>query len=779
MAKTLIVLSDGTGNSAAKLFKTNVWKLYQALDLTPSSDQIALYDDGVGTSRFTPWALLTGAFGFGLKRNVIKMYVFLSRHFHNETNVQGTLAEGKRQPPQLYAFGFSRGAFTIRVVAGFVLRQGLVPLASEAEMCRMAVLSYRQYRKQCFHTKFGIEKPFRALRDTVVRCIDRAKGRPDYRTSQNTTDGVRFRFLGVWDTVAAYGMPVEELRYALDKLIFPLRFASSNLLEKVDCARHALSIDDERSSFAPLLWDHENGDRLQQFWFAGMHANVGCGYPDDSQSSLPLVWIAAEAAGLGLRMRANALDDMRARATPFGKVYDSRSGLGSFYRYQPRTIRCDVKKGDIPIVHESVVFRMATGFEGYAPVALPDAVRVVDKTGTVHQFGGFMNAAAHGLGRFGGFASVEAPDEGAKLATMVAALKPPGADQVKLVRAAELRRRIAYFSTLIPSLILLAFPIVGRMLPAPTPDFITADWQGPLGDLNAIASSLAPSYVKPWLEAFANNPTTAAILAIVGLVSWWRGRALRATIAERSRVAWNVGNAKLPANPSPSLLDALALRLLASKAAKASWHFAAWRLFPFVALLAAALLAIATLDRTAFWFQSSRGGICQTQSDLGKLVLAQEESFDFNTSDPCMDTGLRLSRDHRYEISIAIPDTAAWSDGGNEADLTGVGLAKLGWLQRLTMASTVPVRRHLKAAWFVPIARVGTYGTDEHVLVPSDVDGTAKPRKLMTSVLAPHNSGELFLFVNDAYWGLFPLHLYANNAGKAKVKVRRLTNPGR
>ncbi len=89
MAKKLIVLSDGTGNSAAKLFKTNVWKLYEALDLTPSGDQIALYDDGVGTSRFKPWALLTGAFGFGLKRNVLKMYVFLSRHYHNEIEAQG------------------------------------------------------------------------------------------------------------------------------------------------------------------------------------------------------------------------------------------------------------------------------------------------------------------------------------------------------------------------------------------------------------------------------------------------------------------------------------------------------------------------------------------------------------------------------------------------------------------------------------------------------------------------------------------------------------------
>ena len=438
---------------------------------------------------------------------------------------------------------------------------------------------------------------------------------------------------------------------------------------------------------------------------------------------------------------------------------------------------------------------MATGFQGYAPIALPEAVRVVDKTGTIYHFGGFMNAAEHARGQFEGFASVEAPDEGAKLATMVAALKPPRADEVKLVRAAELRRRIAYFGTLVPALILLAFPILGRALPAPTPSFVSPDWQGPLGDLNEFAGSLAPSYVKPWLEAFANNPTTAAILAIVGLLSWWRGTGLKATIAERARVAWNVGNAKLPASPGPSYLDALALRLLASEPANASWHFAAWRLFPFVALLSAAILAVATLDRTAFWLQSSTGKICQSKSVSRNLVLAQEQSFDFDTRDPCMATGLRLSRDHSYEISIEIPDTAAWTDGGNEADLTGLGLAKLGWLQTLIMASGVPARRHLQAPWFVPIARVGTYGSDEHVIVSSDVDGTAKPRKLMTSVLAPRSSGELFLFVNDAYSGLFPLsflepmarqnsgwferHLYGNNGGIAKVKVRRLTNPGR
>src|SRR5882672_2287796 len=74
--KNIVLLSDGTGNSAAKLFKTNVWGLYQALDLADETRQIAYYDDGVGTSSFKPLALLGGAAGWGLKRNVLDLYTY-------------------------------------------------------------------------------------------------------------------------------------------------------------------------------------------------------------------------------------------------------------------------------------------------------------------------------------------------------------------------------------------------------------------------------------------------------------------------------------------------------------------------------------------------------------------------------------------------------------------------------------------------------------------------------------------------------------------------------
>src|SRR5450432_2889341 len=108
VTRNIVLLSDGTGNSAGKLFKTNVWRMYQALDLS-SPGQLAHYDDGVGTSSFKPLAIVGGAFGWGLKRNLIDLYISLCRNY-----VDGD---------QIYGFGFSRGAFTIRVLIKFVLEQ--------------------------------------------------------------------------------------------------------------------------------------------------------------------------------------------------------------------------------------------------------------------------------------------------------------------------------------------------------------------------------------------------------------------------------------------------------------------------------------------------------------------------------------------------------------------------------------------------------------------------------------------------------------------------------
>src|SRR6188768_4399061 len=146
MGRKIILLSDGTGNSSAKVWRTNVWRTFEALDLS-GNDQVAFYDDGVGTSSFKPWAVLGGAFGFGLKRNVVDIYKFVCRNHRD-------------QEDRIYGFGFSRGAFTIRVVIGLILHQGLVWEQDEAKLDKKARAAYRQYRRERYHTVFGVENAF-------------------------------------------------------------------------------------------------------------------------------------------------------------------------------------------------------------------------------------------------------------------------------------------------------------------------------------------------------------------------------------------------------------------------------------------------------------------------------------------------------------------------------------------------------------------------------------------------------------------------------------------
>ncbi len=100
---------DGGCLSAIKVWRTNVWRMFESIDLSDST-QVAFYDDGVGTSSFKPLAILGGAFGWGLKRNVIDIYKFLCRNYKSDED-------------EVFGFGFSRGAFTMRVVLGLALNQ--------------------------------------------------------------------------------------------------------------------------------------------------------------------------------------------------------------------------------------------------------------------------------------------------------------------------------------------------------------------------------------------------------------------------------------------------------------------------------------------------------------------------------------------------------------------------------------------------------------------------------------------------------------------------------
>jgi len=197
------------------------------------------------------------------------------------------------------------------------------------------------------------------------------------------------RFVGVWDTVDAYGMPVDELKLAIDEWVWPMSFADRDPSKRLLTIRQALQLDDARPTFRPVLWnevvkDHPDDretyvlsrNTIRQVWFAGVHANVGGGYPDDGLAFTALKWMMDEARSVGLRYDSLIRDEIAAHVNPDGEQYDSRAGIAGYYRYGPRQVAalCDDKDHGVTVptvhVHPAAYARIFAWRRAYEPVSL-------------------------------------------------------------------------------------------------------------------------------------------------------------------------------------------------------------------------------------------------------------------------------------------------------------------------------------------------------------------------------------------------------------------------
>jgi uncharacterized protein (DUF2235 family) len=543
MNKRIIVLSDGTGNSAGKVWRTNVWRTFDSLDLA-GSDQVAFYDDGVGTSSFKPMAFLGGAFGVGLKRNVLDIYKFVCRNYRSKEDYRkleesAAKAEGRAAVEQdfkddeIFAFGFSRGSFTIRMLTGLIAKQGLVKYETEKELNQKAITAYRVHRAENFKSQYGIERPFRAIRNLFVPTKHDKRERP----VENIT------FLGLWDTVAAYGLPVDEMTRGVSRYLWPLELPDRQLNAKVDRACHALSLDDERTTFHPLLWDESaekprtaladgisftSGERLSQVWFAGVHSNVGGGYPDDSLAQVSLTWMLKEATDRGLKLKSvpaadpDAFVHVKSSQDKDGRLYDSRSGLGGYYRYGPRSVTdlCNARLSTdardcvsiaTPKVHESVFSRIAVAAHLYAPVGLPKKYDIVTNTGQVVQQDALpYESAAAGQIRFEG--------------------------QENVVWSTVWRRRVIYFLTVIASIHQLLYPWA---IEFPKSMELTNRLR-PLSDVIRLLSNFLPGGATRWINAYASDPLWFLLSAGAIAVLIWISSSLSSQTTDEMHSRWNV-----------------------------------------------------------------------------------------------------------------------------------------------------------------------------------------------------------------------------------------------
>lgn len=295
MSRNLVICCDGTGNIWGNDCDTNVVKL--ARILLKTNDQIIFYDPGVGTNDTYPSIgaisrakargkeVLALAFGGGIYENIGQAYGFLVEHY---------------QPgDRVFLFGFSRGAFTARCVAGMVNLFGIVRRGTETIIPTLTRIYFQPIDRK---SKTG--KTRKEYGDDI-RAVFTLEGRD-----------ARVYFLGVWDTVSTVGgLPGSKKN-----------ITSSGTIEgkNYDHVRHAVATHEYRYAYAPRLFTDRNFDHghtsLKQLRFPGAHSDVGGSYREDGISNCSFRWMLEEAIEKGLRCDMAKVRSIQ--SDPLGLAHD-------------------------------------------------------------------------------------------------------------------------------------------------------------------------------------------------------------------------------------------------------------------------------------------------------------------------------------------------------------------------------------------------------------------------------------------------------------------------
>jgi uncharacterized protein (DUF2235 family) len=307
MAKTLVVCCDGTWNTPRT--GTNIFRTYQFLrDRLGASasaeasqkngvrtcrgrdaagaDVLLFYDEGVGSNWFD--RLAGGGTGIGLSDNVQQAYHFLANNYEPDDAI--------------YVFGFSRGAYTARSLCGFVKATGgLLVKPSMVDVVRAYV--------DCYATGRGIAaRPAgwtpAGVRDWLVQAAGDVVGRVGHDVATLPRHaGTRIRFIGVYDTVGALGVPLAGAVKVNEPIV---GFHDTALGAMVENAVQALAVDEKRGAYVPTLWTQAAGaaavagQRVLQVWFPGVHSDIGGGYPDKGIGDITWDFMMHQAAAAGL-----------------------------------------------------------------------------------------------------------------------------------------------------------------------------------------------------------------------------------------------------------------------------------------------------------------------------------------------------------------------------------------------------------------------------------------------------------------------------------------------
>ncbi|MEI7524224.1 MAG: DUF2235 domain-containing protein [Mariniphaga sp.] len=325
--KRIAIFCDGTWetpdeNVDGKLCQTNVVKMANALsDISEDGKtQLLYYETGIGSEGSLIERVYDGATGFGISENILKAYRFIIKNYE--------------QGDELFFFGFSRGAFTVRSLAGLIRNSGIL----KRENIELISRAYSLYQSR---------KPEHQPREVEATLFRRT-----FAVSEMT----KIKFIGVWDTVGALGNPL-----FLNGVVSRKNgFHDTDLSTRIENAFHALAIEEKRKNFQAALWHQQKGSGnqvLEQMWFPGTHGDVGGGYIDGGLSDLTLGWMLEKAQSCLLKF-----DPIPINPDPMAAKHESYT---SFYKLQPPFYRPigvkDPKKGPTnESVHPSVIERYKT-----------------------------------------------------------------------------------------------------------------------------------------------------------------------------------------------------------------------------------------------------------------------------------------------------------------------------------------------------------------------------------------------------------------------------------
>ncbi|SDY38444.1 DUF2235 domain-containing protein [Pseudomonas sp. NFIX28] len=325
MARQLIVCIDGTNNRFSDE-PTNVVRLFRSLP-RDSKTLLAYYDQGVGTFGLSetlfewqkvPSRIAGLMFGWGIKRNVLNAYRFLMENY--------------RDGDQIFLFGFSRGSYAVRVLAALLHTIGLLP-AHQPQLMDFAwsLLTTR------LQPEDNTSEPNRQRAMSYTWWRMSADKKPDFKLmgafKGSFARKVSIHFLGLFDTVSSVG-------WVYDPLIVPYTRRNKD----VRIIRHAVSLDERRSFFRQNLWTEDEGVNQKQVWFAGVHADIGGGYPvGESQLALiALRWMIGECLEAGLSIDAEAcraeLYPPSVLQDPLAQAHDSLTRNWLIAEWVPRLV---------------------------------------------------------------------------------------------------------------------------------------------------------------------------------------------------------------------------------------------------------------------------------------------------------------------------------------------------------------------------------------------------------------------------------------------------------